>query len=117
MDKVNKNGVKLSWSKPRNDGGAPITDYVVEKKDDNDQWVPVQKTKDTCAFVPMKEGETGQFRVRAVNAEGAGEPSKPTSPLTAVDTPEAPHICTPEEGVAGPGTGVGGLKDITIKVR
>ncbi|KAF8572507.1 hypothetical protein P879_00960 [Paragonimus westermani] len=115
VDKVNKNGVKLSWNKPRRDGGAPITGYVVERKNDKDEWVPVQNTSDTCAFVPMKEGETGQFRVRAVNEEGPGEPTRPTAPLTAEDVPEPPRICTPVEGIAGPGSGVGGLKDVTLK--
>ncbi|GAA49620.1 twitchin [Clonorchis sinensis] len=115
VDRVTKNGAKLSWNKPRRDGGAPITGYVVEKKNEKDEWVPVVNTADTCAFVPMKEGETGQFRVRAVNEEGPGEPTKPTALLSAQDTPEAPRICTPEEGVGGPGSGVGGLKDVTLK--
>uniref|UniRef100_A0A3Q0KKY1 non-specific serine/threonine protein kinase n=1 Tax=Schistosoma mansoni TaxID=6183 RepID=A0A3Q0KKY1_SCHMA len=115
VEKANKNGVKLSWNKPRRDGNAPVTGYVVEKKGDDDQWIPVQNTTNPCAFVPMKEGETGQFRVRAVNAEGPGEPTKPTAVITAVDPPEPPRICTPEEGVGGPGSGVGGLKDITLK--
>ncbi|CAH8545499.1 unnamed protein product [Schistosoma haematobium] len=115
VEKANKNGVKLSWNKPRRDGNAPVTGYVVEKKGDDDQWIPVQNTTNPCAFVPMKEGETGQFRVRAVNSEGPGEPTKPTAVITAVDPPEPPRICTPEEGVGGPGSGVGGLKDITLK--
>ncbi|CAH8497134.1 unnamed protein product [Schistosoma turkestanicum] len=115
VEKINKNGVKLSWNKPRRDGGAPITGYVVEKRGDDDQWIPVQNTTNPCAFIPMKEGETGQFRVRAINAEGPGEPTKPTAVITAVDPPEPPRICTPEEGVVGPGSGVGGLKDITLK--
>ncbi|CAH8526186.1 unnamed protein product [Heterobilharzia americana] len=115
VDKVNKNGVKLSWNKPRRDGGAPITGYIVEKKGDNDEWIPVQNTANPNAFIPMKEGETGQFRVRAVNSEGPGEPTKPTAVITAVDPPEPPRLCTPEEGVGGPGSGVGGLKDITLK--
>ncbi|CAH8634151.1 unnamed protein product [Dicrocoelium dendriticum] len=115
VDKVTKNGVKLSWNKPRRDGGAPITGYVVEKKADNGEWVPVLNTGDTCAFVPMKEGEAAEFRVRAINEEGPGEPTKPTPALTAADVPEPPRICTPEEGVGGPGSGVGGLKDITLK--
>ncbi|CAL8090942.1 unnamed protein product [Calicophoron daubneyi] len=112
---VNRNGCKLSWNKPRRDGGLPITGYVIEKKGDGDEWKPVQETKDLCAFIPMKEGETGQFRIRAVNDEGPGEPSKPTDVLTAVDTPEAPHICRPDECIGGPGSGVGGLKDVTLK--
>ncbi|KAF6776198.1 hypothetical protein AHF37_04474, partial [Paragonimus kellicotti] len=115
VDKVNKNGVKLSWQKPRKDGGSKITGYQVEKKDDQGNWVPVKQTTEPCAFIPMKEGETNQFRVRAINDEGPGEPTKPTAPLTAADQPEAPRIVTPEDCVGGPGTGVGGLKDVTLK--
>ncbi|GAA49621.1 twitchin, partial [Clonorchis sinensis] len=115
VDKVNKNGVKLSWQKPRKDGGSKITGYQVEKKDDDGNWVPVKQTTEPCAFIPMKEGETSQFRVRAVNDEGPGEPTKPTAPLTAANQPEAPRIVTPEDCVGGPGTGVGGLKDVTLK--
>lgn len=117
VDTVNKNGVKLSWKPPKSDGGAPVTGYVVEKQDEKGDWVPVLDTKETSAFVPMKEGETAQFRVRAVNKEGPGEPTRPTSALTAENKPTAPHIATPDDGViGGPGTGVGGLQDVTIKV-
>ncbi|VDP99495.1 unnamed protein product [Trichobilharzia regenti] len=115
VDKINKNGVKLSWQKPRKDGGSKITGYQVEKKDENGEWVPVKQTTEPCAFIPMKEGETAQFRVRAVNEEGPGEPTRPTAPLTAADQPEAPRICTPEDCVGGLGSGVGGLKDVSLK--
>ena len=32
VDKVKKDNVALSWKKPVDDGGAPITDYVVEAR-------------------------------------------------------------------------------------
>lgn len=64
----------------------------------------------------MKEGDTDQFRVRAVNDEGPGEPTKPTPPITAADQPEAPRICTPDECIPALGNGVGGLNDVKIKV-
>lgn len=64
----------------------------------------------------MKEGEKAQFRVRAVNDEGEGEPSRPTPPITAEDQPMAPRIANPSDGLmGGPGSGIGGLKDITVK--
>lgn len=115
---MNKNGAKLSWKPPKSDGGAPITGYVVEKQDDKGDWVPVAETKEPSAFIPMKEGETAPFRVRAVNKEGPGEPTRPTAPITAENKPTAPHIATPDDKVvSGPGTGVGGLQDVTLKVR
>lgn len=51
----------------------------------------------------LDEGETYQFRVRAVNDEGEGEPSKPTDPIVAVNQPAKPHI------------DLGKVKDITVK--
>ncbi|CDS41841.2 expressed conserved protein [Echinococcus multilocularis] len=116
VDTVNRNGAKLSWKPPKSDGGAPVTGYMVEKQNEKGDWVPVLETKETSAFVPMKEGETAQFRVRAINKEGPGEPTRPTSALTAENKLTAPHIATPNDGViGGPGTGVGGLHDVTIK--
>lgn len=117
VDKVNKNGARLSWKKPRNDGGSPVTGYVVEKLDEKGEWTPVKQTTEPEAFIPMKEGEKAQFRVRAINEEGEGEPSRPTPPVTAENQPAPPRIMTPADGVqGGPGSGVGGLQDITIKV-
>lgn len=88
IDKVTKNSVALSWTKPTNDGGSRLTGYIVEKKKKGDNWVE-------CASVPshqlnatvpgLTEGEEYQFRVRAENAIGPGEPSKPTNALKAED--------------------------------
>ncbi|VDN97428.1 unnamed protein product [Rodentolepis nana] len=99
VDKVNKNGVRLSWKKPRHDGGTPITGYIVEKLDESGEWIPVKSTTEPQAFIPMKEGEKAQYRVRAVNEEGEGEPSRPTLPVTAEDQPMAPRIATPADGL------------------
>ena len=90
---------------------------MVEKLDDNGEWTPVKQTTEPEAFIPMKEGEEAQFRVRAVNEEGEGEPSRPTPPVIAEDQPSPPRIATPTDGlIDGPGSGIGGLKDITVKV-
>lgn len=118
VDKVTADGTKLSWKKPKSDGGTPITGYVVEKKNPDGEWEVAKTTKDPEAFIPMKEGEKAQFRVLAVNDDGEGEPSRPTSTITAEHQPMVPHVAGPNDNVVGgPGSGVGGLQDITVKVH
>jgi hypothetical protein len=60
-----KDHVDLKWSPPREDGGAPITGYVVEKKDKFGNWekaleVPAGQT--TCTVPDLVEGQTYEFR-------------------------------------------------------
>ncbi|VDN28526.1 unnamed protein product [Gongylonema pulchrum] len=90
-----KDHVDLEWKPPQNDGGAPIESYIVEKKEKFGDWVP-------CATVPgnmtkataanLVSGETYQFRVRAVNKAGKGEPSDPTGEIIAKPRKLAPKI-------------------------
>lgn len=74
--------VDLKWTAPKNTGGAPITGYVIEKKEKfSTSWdeILTTDTPATDAQVPgLKEGNTYQFRVRAVNKAGPGEPSDAT---------------------------------------
>lgn len=76
--------VDLKWEPPRNDGGAPITGYVVEKKDKaGGNWEPVVETntsKPEAKVEGLIKGQTCQFRVRAVNKAGPGAPSESTKP-------------------------------------
>lgn len=63
---------------------------MIEKKKKGEDWVE-------CATVPaaqlsatvpnLGEGEEYQFRVRAENAAGPGEPSKPTNVIKVEDQP------------------------------
>lgn len=81
-----KDHMDLEWKPPINDGGAPVDNYIIEKKDKFGDWVP-------CALVPGSQtkgtaeglipGETYQFRVIAQNKAGKGEPSDPTEPKVA----------------------------------
>lgn len=76
----------LKFKPPKDNGGAPITHYIVEAKDKNmpsQGWkeIAVTKSPDPTANVEgLKEGSTLQFRVRAVNEAGVGEPSEASEP-------------------------------------
>jgi Fibronectin type III domain/Immunoglobulin I-set domain len=72
--------VKLKFKPPRNDGGAPVTHYIIEAKDKNSPsggWKEIAVTdspKPEAEVEGLREGQTLQFRVRAVNDAGVGEP-------------------------------------------
>ena len=102
-----KDHVDLKWTKPSDDGGAPITGYVIEYKDKySTEWVSgpeVSGDQTSCTVPNLKEGNEYKFRVRAVNKAGPGAPSDPTNNI----------LCKPRNlkpGLLGPG-----LEDITIK--
>jgi len=73
---VTKNGCKLKWDKPEDDGGKPVSGYVVEKLDTaTGRWVPVGRTTEPEMDVKgLQEGCEYKFRVKAVNDEGESEP-------------------------------------------
>lgn len=92
----NKDHADLKWSAPKNDGGAPIEKYIVEKKDPiTGKWqkaleVPGNKTE---ARVPdLQEGQKYQFRVKAVNKGGESKPSQPSETIVAKDRFVPPKI-------------------------
>lgn len=69
---VTKDGCKVAWRPPKDDGGSEITGYVVEKKDaETGKWVPVGETINPHLRADkLIEGHEYNFRVKAVNKEG-----------------------------------------------
>ena len=93
---VHKDGCKLKWKKPKDDGGSPVEMYVVEKYDaDSGMWLPVEKTASPeCEVTGLVPGHEYQFRVKAVNKEGESEPLETLAPIVAKDpftVPSAPR--------------------------
>uniref|UniRef100_A0AAG5CTD6 Twitchin n=1 Tax=Anopheles atroparvus TaxID=41427 RepID=A0AAG5CTD6_ANOAO len=92
-----KDYVELEWKTPENDGGSPITGYVIEKlgkySSDWEKAVEVPDGDATSAIVPdLIEGTAYQFRVRAINRAGEGEPSRPTESHIARSKNQPPKI-------------------------
>ena len=74
--------VTLSWIAPEHDGGSPILEYVVEKRDSMmnmwSQAAKVDKDTLTVKVTNLFEGVEYSFRVYAVNKVG---PSKEAAEL------------------------------------
>ncbi|XP_054165938.1 twitchin-like [Oppia nitens] len=68
---VHKEGFKLKWKPPDDDGGPPIECYEVEKMDEETgRWLPRGKAEDCQVQVSnLVRGKNYKFRVRAVNKE------------------------------------------------
>ena len=94
----------VTWTAPEDDGGAPITGYLIEySTDGGETWVPWPHT--TTATTTVIGGLTGgrdhQVRVTATNTAGGGEPS-PTA--TAAPTSAPPDRPATPTITPGPGT-------------
>lgn len=72
---VTKNGCKLKWKKPEDDGGSPVEYYEIEKLDPHTgPWIPCGKSIEPEANITgLQEGKPYKFRVCAVNKEGESE--------------------------------------------
>jgi subtilisin family serine protease len=67
--------VTLAWTAPTSTGGAPITDYLIERSADGTTWSAVDDGVSTAtgfSIGNLDNGTTYSFRVAAVNAVGTG---------------------------------------------
>lgn len=69
---IHKDGCKLKWKRPVDDGGTPIEYFQAEKMDtETGVWVPCgRSTEPHLDVTGLTPGAEYQFRVYAVNAEG-----------------------------------------------
>lgn len=89
VTEVTKDSALVTWNKP-NDGGKPITNYILEKRETmSKRWARVTKEPIhpyTKFRVPdLLEGCQYEFRVSAENEIGIGDPSPPSKPVFAKD--------------------------------
>ena len=94
--------VTLTWLAPSDNGGAAITDYLVEYSADSGQsWNLFDdgvSTLTTATITGLTSGTEYVFRVNALNVVGSGSSSQNSSNFTPVTTPGAPSSVT---GTAG----------------
>lgn len=76
----------VSWTPPANDGGRPITGYLVTGEPEGTCTAAADETRCEIADLPAAPGYT--FIVRAINEAGAGIASNPaTEPIAVYSAP------------------------------
>lgn len=91
-----RDSVDLKWAPPSKYGGALITGYVIEKREmGNPKWTKAAEThgpecKGRAEY--LEEGVEYEFRVRAVNEAGPGEPSQASKSVVTKPRKLAPKI-------------------------
>ncbi|NXE12539.1 IGFN1 protein, partial [Lophotis ruficrista] len=72
------NDITIQWKPPKDDGGKPLQNYVVEMQQiGKSDWVALGETPRGCTTFTTNKVEQDMsyyFRVRAVNAEGTSDP-------------------------------------------
>lgn len=84
-----RNSAELKWTAPERDGGSPITNYIIEKRDVKRKgWQVVDTTVKElkCTVTPLNEGSLYVFRVAAENAVGPSEYCELADSILAKDT-------------------------------
>ena len=78
----------ITWAVPEDDGGAPITQYIVEKRDVKKKtWTEAAKVPaDTlaCTVQKLMEGQEYLFRVSAKNEYGVSDPATLGEPVIGI---------------------------------
>ncbi|MEY4068921.1 MAG: hypothetical protein RLZZ332_1257, partial [Actinomycetota bacterium] len=80
--------VELDWDGPTSDGGAPVTDYVIEySTDSGSTWTTFADGTSTTTFASLRGltvGTAHVFRVSAVNSSGRGVTSSVSASVTPI---------------------------------
>ena len=96
----------LAWTAPTDDGGATISDYVVEQSTDDANWTVFAdgtSASPSATVADLSNGTTYYFRIKAINTIGTGNASDslssnmvavPGQPQN-VQWAETGDVCTP----------------------
>lgn len=89
VTKVTKDLISVTWKPPKFDGGSEIIMYILEARMiGKDKYTRLTKEKlmeRKYTYDGLREGDTYEFRVIAVNEVGPSKPSFCTKPITCKD--------------------------------
>ena len=94
---VGTSRIDLSWSAPRNTGGAPILGYRIEASDDGGRtWnIIIRRNTNskttTASDVTLQPATTRHYRVAAINTAGTGPFSNTARATTEATVPGSPR--------------------------
>lgn len=75
---IEKTSISISWKAPEDDGGSPLTGYIIEKKEANRQyWNNVAKVAPSVTnyrVEDLRQSCEYDFRVTAINKIGLSDP-------------------------------------------
>uniref|UniRef100_A0A3B3I3U9 Titin n=1 Tax=Oryzias latipes TaxID=8090 RepID=A0A3B3I3U9_ORYLA len=113
--KIDKESISLQWEMPLVDGGAKITNYIIEKRESTRKAFATVITN--CPTTSVRIGDLGEgceyyFRVSAENEYGIGEAVETTDPIRASQSPCAPESIIPTDITKNSVTG----SDIKIEI-
>ena len=100
----------LKWSPPTNNGGSPITDYVIEYKLSTDKdwrtFADGTSANTQTTITGLKNDQTYQVRISSVNSVGTGDKSSPINaiPKLVPTTPPPTKPTVPETKPTPPPT-------------
>lgn len=76
IGEVGETTVCLKWAPPEYDGGSPVTNYIVLKRETSTPaWVEVSTSiaRSAIKVTKLTKGEEYQFRIKAVNRHGISD--------------------------------------------
>lgn len=88
----NKYSVKLAWCEPEDDGGSPVTGYIIEKCDlQTGVWRRAMTSKHPqCTVECLEEHKEYKFRILSENFIGISQPGEESDSVVTRD--QAPEL-------------------------